>query len=122
MDFDDFALNQSEDRAEIARDKRRQQMASRTIDGVTYTNTHSGQKKAYGDTYYEYDVTSDLPATDVERICRERVSKAISKAEWLADYRAPGGCSMDKAFRPHYTFTRKGDGRYCYSVCCLYTD
>jgi len=92
------------------------------VDGVRYVNTHSGQKRAYGDTFYEFDVESDLPAAEVERICAEKISKAMPKAEWLADYRAPGGCSMEKAFRPHYEFKNKGGGKYFYSVCMLYTD
>lgn len=94
---------------------------NKTIDGVTFTNTHSGQKKAYGDSFYEYDVTSDLPAEEVERVCREKVYKAIPYAEWLLDYRAPG-CSMDNAFRSHYKFQVKGGGKYFYQVCNLYTD
>lgn len=95
---------------------------TKEVDGVSYTNTHSGQKRAYGDSFYEYDITSDLPADEVERICRENVRQAIPEAEYLADYRAPGGCSMDKAFRPHYTFKKTGDGKYFYSVCRIYTD
>lgn len=92
-----------------------------TIDGVTFKNTHSGQKRAYGDSFYEYDVTSSLPAEAVEIVCRERVYKAIPKAEWQADYRQPG-CGMEKAFRPHYEFKQLGDDRYSYVVTCLYTD
>lgn len=95
---------------------------SKTVDGVTFKNTHSGQKKAYGDSYYEYEVSSDKPADEVERFCREQVRKAIPKSEWQADYRAPGGCSMEKAFRAHYTFQPRGDGKYFYQVCELYTD
>ena len=94
---------------------------TKTIDGVTFSNTHSGQKRAYGDSYYEYEVTSDLPAEQVERICAERVYKAIPHSEWQADYRKPG-CSMGDAFQPHYTFKKTGDGSYFYQVCCLYTD
>lgn len=92
-----------------------------TIDGVTFTNTHSGQKRAYGDSFYEYDVSSDLPADQVEKVCAERVYKAIPHDEWQADYRQPG-CSMDKAFRPHYQFKSLGGGKYSYVVTRLYTD
>ena len=46
---------------------------TKTIDGVTFKNTHSGQKKAYGDSFYEYEINSDLPAEEVERVCREKV-------------------------------------------------
>lgn len=94
---------------------------NKTIDGVTFTNTHSGQKKAYGDSFYEYDVTSDLPAEEVERVCREKIYKAIPKSEWLEDYRKPG-CSMDNAFRSHYEFQKRGEGRYFYQVRFLYAD
>ena len=92
-----------------------------TIDGVTFTNTHSGQKRAYGDSFYEYDVTSDLPADEVEKVCRERVYKAIPKAEWQADYRQPG-CSMEKAFRPHYEFRQIEPGKFHSAATEIYTD
>lgn len=92
-----------------------------TIDGVTFTNTHSGQKRAYGDSFYEYDITSDLEPREVEKVCRERVYKAIPHAEWQEDYRKPG-CSMGDAFRPHYQFKRLSFDRYSYIVTSLYTD
>lgn len=94
---------------------------SETIEGVSFVNTHSGQKRAYGDSFYEYDVTSELSPSEVERVCRERIDKAIPKAEWLADYRLPG-FSMEKAFRPHYEFTDLGGGKFFYRVTSLYTD
>lgn len=93
-----------------------------SIDGVNYRNTHSGQKKAYGDSFYEYEVESDLPAAEVEAICAAKICSAIPKSEWLADYRKTGGCTMEEAFRPHYEFKNRGDGKYFYSVCSLYTD
>ncbi len=93
-----------------------------TIDGVTFTNTWSGQRKAYGDSFYEYSVKSDLPADEVEKVCRDRVYRAsVSTPKWLEDYRKPG-CSMEDAFRAHYAFKSLGDGRYSYVVTCLYAD
>jgi len=91
------------------------------IDGVTFTNTHSGQKRAYGDSFYEYEISSDLPPGMVEAVCREKIYKAIPESEWLVDYRKPG-CSMEDAFRAHYKFQHRGDGKYFYQVRCLYTD
>lgn len=93
---------------------------NKTIDGVTFTNTHSGQKKAYGDSYYEYDVSSDLPAEEVERVCSERVYKAISEKQYREEYRAAP--TMDNHFRAHYTFLKRGEGRYFYQVCFPYAD
>jgi hypothetical protein len=94
---------------------------NKTIDGVTFTNTHSGQRKAYGDSFYDYTVTSDLPADEVERVCREKVYKAdLTKAKWTEEYRAKP--SADNYFRAHYEFKKRPDGRYFYSVCFPYAD
>lgn len=93
---------------------------TKTIDGVTFTNTHSGQKRAYGNSFYEYDVTSDLDPEEVEKVCRERVYKAIPHAEWQEDYRKSR--SMDDAFRAHYEFKQLGTDKFSYVVTCLYTD
>lgn len=92
-----------------------------TLNGVTFRCTHSGQKRAYGDTFHEYDVNSELPAEEVEKFCAEHVYKAIPKSEWLVDFRKPG-CSMEEAFRPHYTFKPNGRDGYFYVVRLLYTD
>lgn len=93
---------------------------NKTIDGVTFTNTHSGQKRAYGDSYYEYDVVSELPAEQVERVCRERIYKAMPQSQYLEEFKA--NRTADNHFRAHYTFTDRGGGRYGYSVCFPYAD
>jgi hypothetical protein len=92
-----------------------------TINDVNFVLTHAGQKKAYGDSIYEYHISSDRPASEVEKVCREDIRNAIPHAEWQADYRQPG-CSMEKAFRPYYEFRPLGDGKYRYVVTMLYTD
>lgn len=93
---------------------------NKTIDGVTFTNTHSGQKRAYGDSFYEYDVTSELPAEEVERVCSEKVYKAMSKQQYVEEFKA--NRTADNHFRSHYTFTKVGEGQYRYSVCFPYAD
>lgn len=93
---------------------------NKTIDGVTFTNTHSGQKKAYGDSFYEYEVSSDLPAADVERVCSEKVYKAMPEKQYKEEYQA--NRSADNYFRASYKFQSRGGNRYFYSVCFPYTD
>lgn len=92
----------------------------KTIDGVTFKNTHSGQKRAYGDSFYEYDVRSELPADEVERVCREKINTAIPESQWREE------CKVDRSmaahFRHHYKFSKIGDGHYFYSVCSPYAD
>jgi hypothetical protein len=93
---------------------------NKTIDGVTFKNTHSGQKKAYGDSFYEYDVTSELPPEDVERVCREKIYKSIPEAQYLEECKA--NRSADLHFRAFYKFRKRSEGTYFYSVCFPYTD
>lgn len=93
---------------------------SKPVDGVTFTCTHSGQKRAYGDTFREYTVESDLPPDEVERICRESINKAIPEANYKRDLL--DNYSMANAFRPYYRFTAKGGGKFFYQVIETYTD
>jgi hypothetical protein len=86
-----------------------------------YDLTHSGQKRAYGDTFHEYEVRSDLPAAEVEAQCVSEICKAMPFAEWQEGYRSGKG-GMEHAFTKHYKFTDRGDGKYFYQVISLYTD
>ncbi|MDJ1465692.1 hypothetical protein [Nitratireductor sp. GZWM139] len=94
---------------------------TKTIDGVTFTNTHSGQKRAYGDSYYEYDVTSDMPADHVERVCRENAYKCdLPASQWRDENRA--NPSMSNHFRSHYQFEDRGNGKFFYRVTFPFAD
>lgn len=88
-----------------------------TQDGIEAVKTHSGQKEAYGDSYYEYDVTSELPEEEVEKFCSEKLSKAIPYSQWKAE-----NTSMCNHFRSYYKFTKRGEGKYFYQVTNSYTD
>lgn len=83
--------------------------------------THSGQKKAYGDTFREYIVRSDLPENEVKARCVSEIYRAMPYDEWLPKYRSGEG-GMSHAFSPHYKFQKRGDGEYFYQVISLYTD
>lgn len=93
---------------------------TKTIDGVTFKNTHSGQKRAYGDSFYEYEITSALPADQVEAICCTKVYAAIPETRWREEGKTDR--SADAHFRAHYKFAARGDGKYFYQVCFPYTD
>jgi hypothetical protein len=93
---------------------------TKTVDGVTYKCVHHGQKQAYGDSFYEYEVASDLPAEQVEKICAEKVRKAISIKQWRDEYRA--NPSAYNHFRNHYEFLSRGGGKYFYRVIWPYDD
>lgn len=94
---------------------------TKTIDGVTFKNTHSGQKRAYGDSFYEYEITSDMPEDHVLKVCTERVYKAdLSLQRWRDEYKASP--SMANHFRAHYEFLRRGEGKFFYRVTLPYAD
>lgn len=92
-----------------------------TIDGVEFCNVHSGQKRAYGDSFYEYEVTSELPVESVERVCSERVYKCgLTMAKWRDENRA--NPSMANHFRSHYEFQDRGGGKFFYRVTFPFAD
>lgn len=94
---------------------------TRTIDGVTFTNTHSGQKRAYGDREYEFDVHSEMPADHVEAVCCEHAYKCdLPASQWREENRAKP--SMENHFRGHYDFEDRGAGKFFYRVTFPFTD
>lgn len=89
------------------------------IDGVKFANTHSGQKRAYGDTLYEYEATSDRPADEVRNIlCEHAYECKLPIQEWRKEMRE----SATKYFRAHYEFRALGEGRFFYRVTLPYAD
>lgn len=93
----------------------------KTIDGVKFQCTHSGQRKAYGDSFTDYEVSSNRPMTEVEQFCREHIHACpLSRAQWQAEYKANPTASNH--FRSHYLFRTVAPERYAYSVCFPYTD
>jgi len=84
--------------------------------GYNVVNTHSGQKRAYGDSFYEYTIKTDKPADEVEEYCTENVMKCgLTTEEYLADERA-GVKDFGDHFRSNYTFRKSRDSEYRYIV------
>lgn len=93
-----------------------------TIEGVTFTCIHRGQKRACGDSIYEYKVTSGMDAEHVEHICRTRAYKCdLPSSKYLEEYRAKD-LKFSDLFRNHYEFHHKGGGEYFYRVTSPYAD
>ena len=91
------------------------------IDGVKFTNTHSGQKQRYGDSFYDYEVISDLPPDEILRVLQKHARECkLPRAEYLKDLRERP--SMENSFRSSYEFKKVSDGKFFYSVMFPYTD
>ena len=87
-----------------------------TDNGYEVECTHSGQKRAYGDTFREFTIKTDKPEDEAKDYCTEHVYKcSLTTAEYLADERA-GVKEFGDHFRSNYKFSRVGDGVYFYQV------
>jgi hypothetical protein len=92
---------------------------TKEVDGVKFTNTHYGQKRAYGDSMYEYEATSERPADEVLSILCEHAYKCnLPIEEWKQEVRE----GAEKYFRSHYEFKDLGNSRFFYRVTFPYTD
>lgn len=78
--------------------------------------THSGQKRAYGDTVREFSVKSDRPQEEIAQYCNDHVYKChLSYGEWLEDNRKKDS-TMNDHFRNCFKFRKVRDGEYFYQV------
>ena len=78
--------------------------------------THSGQKRAYGDTFREFIVKTDKPQSEVEAYCAEHVRQcSLTTEEYLKDERA-GVKDFGDHFRSNYKLRKVTEGVYFYTV------
>lgn len=86
---------------------------------LQYKQTHSGQKRAYGDSFNEYEVTSELPIEEVEKLCCEEFKCSLSQSQYKADLKEDSG--QGNYFRTSYTIRRLDENTYKYVTCFPYT-
>lgn len=89
--------------------------------------THSGQYKRYGDSFYEWNITVKAGATKEEVLayCQEHFGKRRSKEEWSE--LSVGQYNPEVYFGGYYELsgpTKFEDGidMYHYTLCSPYTD
>ena len=84
--------------------------------GFDVKNTQAGQRRPYGDSYYEFTVKSDKPYEEVKKYCTQTVRKCdLTTGNYLADERA-GVEDFGDHFRSHYEFKMIKEGEYFYRV------
>ena len=76
----------------------------------TATMTHSGQYRPYGDTFNEWDVTTNASKEEAIAWCLDNLAKkeTPSKEEWLSDYRSNTDRDHDyyaRYFAGYYTIS-----------------
>lgn len=85
-------------------------------EGFLVTVMHLGQKRPYGDTYYEFLVVSDKPESEVKNFCTEKLHPCnLTSAQYLKDERE-GVSDFSDHFRNHYALKAKKPGEYLYVV------
>ena len=85
-----------------------------------YELVHSGQKRAYGDSYKEYKVTATMPEDEVETWCNEQFGCNLSLSQWRAENIE--NSSMENHFRSHYTIKKTGNSQFLYTIIFPYCD
>jgi len=91
------------------------EQVNHSSNGFDVKSTHAGQKRAYGDSFYEFTVKSDKSEEEVKQYCKEHVRACdLATADYLANERAGG--SAEEHFRNHYEFKKRGENEYFYRV------
>lgn len=87
--------------------------------GIKITKTHHGQRRAYGDTTYEYLLVFNGCITDEAALeaFQSVAACALDKETW----RKESSQSLDKHFRNHYEMKRMGPGALTYIITSPWT-
>jgi hypothetical protein len=78
--------------------------------------THSGQRRAYGDSFKEFTIKTDKPESEVKDYCTEQVHQCnLTSEQYLKEERA-GVKDFGDHFRSNYKFKKVAEGEYFYQV------
>jgi hypothetical protein len=81
----------------------------------------AGQAKAYHDSVYDYEITSDEPEAKVREHCITILRKVRPEYE-VKGYSHTGTCGFPFGLSSFYTFAKTGENRYRYTVTSPYCD
>lgn len=94
-----------------------------------FKKTHSGQYKRYGDSFYEWDIKTDLHKDEVLQKCFKDICKLKDDIsypefkEWQKNICIDGEKRDDIGYYFHGYYTLKEiEGGYHFTVCHPYTD
>ena len=91
------------------------------LNGYEVSPHHSGQKKRYGDSFYEFKIKSQKEKSEIEKYCTEYVYKCnLTKRKYVDDLKEDD--SMKNHFRQHYVFRALGCDEFFYQVISVYCD
>lgn len=81
--------------------------------GIKITKTHHGQRRAYGDTTYEYTLRSDVNISDDDALIHfQNVdSCSLSQTDWRKENK-----SMEKHFRRYFKFEHLSKNVFRYVI------
>ena len=84
--------------------------------GYDVKNTHSGQKRAYGDTFREFIVKSDNPESEVKSYCTKTIYQCSLTAEQYLKEERAGVENFGDHFRSNYKFRKTDENTYFYQI------
>lgn len=84
--------------------------------GYDVKQTHSGQKRAYGDTFREFTIKTDKPENEVKAYCTEHVRNCnLTNEDYLKVIRGKVEDFGDY-FKSSYKFRKISEGTYFYQI------
>jgi hypothetical protein len=84
--------------------------------GYEVKQTHSGQRRRYGDSFYDFTIKSDKPESEVKEYCTKEVKECnLTSSEYIFDERN-GVKEFGDHFRYHYKFRKVSQNEYFYQV------
>lgn len=101
-------------------EKRAAELAVHKENGFDVQKVNHGQKRPYGDTFYEFIVTTTKPYDEVVKYCTEKVCPcSLPHGQWAKENKETPSASLH--FRNCYKLTKRSENEYFYQVISQYT-
>ena len=97
-------------------------MSPTTKSKFNFTQTHSGQKRAYGDSFNEYEITGSGTREEVEQFALDNIATDYPKPpipfeQWKAE-----DANAGNHFRRYYKLRQLEDGKWFYQIIRPFAD
>lgn len=82
---------------------------------INHKVLRAGQARAYQDSVYDFEITSDEPENIVKTYCLTKLRRVKTENE-KKGYTHNGTCGFEFGLNSFYTFNKFGENKYRYTV------
>ena len=80
---------------------------------------HSGQVRPYGDSVYDFEITSGMSPGEILALCKKYLYNSNNRKD---DATHNGSCGFPFGLESFFSFVKIGENKYRYTVTEPYTD